>query len=368
MSVTTNTEARENIIGDVHIPEKIHGYSAYELAVKKGFKGSLEEWLYSLNAYSIAVKNGFKGTEEEWLIHLSAYGVAVKNGFKGTEEEWLTYLSAYGIAVKNGFVGTEEEWLICLSAYGIAVKNGFVGTEQEWIASLKGEKGDPGILELHGDLDALGERIRNVADPVEDGDVVTRKYLNEQTEINKEYVAENYVDKTDQLKGNSMTVADVADPVNDTDAANKKYVHDIFPVLFGESTAVTDISDDFITYLAEEDLTIIPKVYKQNNIISGSVTIRGDKVCSGEGLIYAFFINTKYTPAVECICPSVLKTYNGSYDTAPVALYTTPPDAPCAYIATLSQFYFDSRTTNAGFLNEVVFSFTYMVDKGLVIS
>lgn len=137
MSVTTNTEARENIIGDVHIPKKIHGYSAYELAVKNGFKGSLDEWLYSFNAYSIATKNGFKGTEEEWLIYLSAYGIAVKNGF--------------------------------------------VGTEQEWIASLKGEKGDPGIMELHGDLDALGERIRNVADPVEDGDVVNFKMLKDAT-------------------------------------------------------------------------------------------------------------------------------------------------------------------------------------------
>lgn len=137
MSVTTNTEARENIVGDIHIPEKIHGYSAYELAVKNGFKGSLEEWLYSLNAYSTAVKNGFKGTEKEWLVYLSAYGIAVKNGF--------------------------------------------VGTEQEWVASLKGEKGDPGILELHGDLDALGERIVNIGEAVDDADAVNFKMLKDAT-------------------------------------------------------------------------------------------------------------------------------------------------------------------------------------------
>ncbi|MEE0981466.1 MAG: hypothetical protein U0K91_07255 [Acutalibacteraceae bacterium] len=132
MSVTTNTEAREGIIGDIHIPEKIHGYSAYELAVKNGFKGSLDEWLYSFNAYSTAVKNGFKGSEEDWLLSLTAYGLAVRNGFEGTLEEW--------------------------------------------ILSLKGEKGEPGTLHLHGDLDALGERIVNVADPVEDGDSVNKKY------------------------------------------------------------------------------------------------------------------------------------------------------------------------------------------------
>ena len=31
-------------------------------------------------------------------------------------------------------------------AYMIAVRNGFEGTEAEWLASLKGEKGDPGVL------------------------------------------------------------------------------------------------------------------------------------------------------------------------------------------------------------------------------
>ena len=31
-------------------------------------------------------------------------------------------------------------------AYMIAVRNGFEGTEKEWLASLKGEKGDPGVL------------------------------------------------------------------------------------------------------------------------------------------------------------------------------------------------------------------------------
>ena len=32
-----------------------------------------------------------------------------------------------------------------LSAYEVAVVNGFSGTEEEWLASLKGEKGEPGV-------------------------------------------------------------------------------------------------------------------------------------------------------------------------------------------------------------------------------
>lgn len=46
--------------------------------------------------------------------YISAYSLAVKQGFEGTLEEWLLSLSAYGIALKNGFIGTEEEWLLSL--------------------------------------------------------------------------------------------------------------------------------------------------------------------------------------------------------------------------------------------------------------
>lgn len=55
------------------------GKSAYELAVEKGYQGTLEEWLASLNgstgqdgksAYELAVENGYRGTLEEWLASL----------------------------------------------------------------------------------------------------------------------------------------------------------------------------------------------------------------------------------------------------------------------------------------------------------
>lgn len=43
--------------------------------------------------------------------YISAYSLAVKQGYVGTLNEWLQSLSAYGIALKNGFIGTEEAWL-----------------------------------------------------------------------------------------------------------------------------------------------------------------------------------------------------------------------------------------------------------------
>lgn len=161
------------------------GKNAYELAVDCGFTGTLEEWLESLkgsdgsgsgsgtaglSAYQIAVQNGFEGTEEEWLESLkgrpgatgmSAYQFAVQYGFEGTEEQWLESLkgsqgkSAYEVAVDNGFEGTEEQWLISLqglngkSAYEIAIDYGFEGTEEEWMAA-------------NGDVTALKQDVDNI--------------------------------------------------------------------------------------------------------------------------------------------------------------------------------------------------------------
>ena len=44
--------------------------SAYGLACKKGFKGTLEEWLDSLTAFYMAQQAGFTGTKEEWVEKL----------------------------------------------------------------------------------------------------------------------------------------------------------------------------------------------------------------------------------------------------------------------------------------------------------
>lgn len=55
---------------------------------------------YYLSAYGIAKNRGvFNGSEEEWLASLkgekgdSAYDIAVKLGYKGTEQEWIDYLA-----------------------------------------------------------------------------------------------------------------------------------------------------------------------------------------------------------------------------------------------------------------------------------
>ena len=65
--------------GSKILAQGMAGKSAYELAVEKGYRGTLDEWLASLNgsngddgksAYELAVENGYLGTEEEWLASL----------------------------------------------------------------------------------------------------------------------------------------------------------------------------------------------------------------------------------------------------------------------------------------------------------
>lgn len=136
----------------------VDGKTAYDLAVEKGYKGTLEEWLESLkgangqdgangkSAYELAVEKGYEGTLEEWLLSLngtngsngkSAYELAVEKGYEGTLDQWLESLK--GSNGSNGQDGTDGK-----SAYELAVENGYSGTIEEWLESLNGSNGQDG--------------------------------------------------------------------------------------------------------------------------------------------------------------------------------------------------------------------------------
>lgn len=70
----------------------------------------------------------------------SAYQIAVKNGFTGTVQAWLNSLQGKpgkdGSPGKDGTNGKDGK-----SAYQIAVAHGFVGSEAEWLQSLHGKDG-----------------------------------------------------------------------------------------------------------------------------------------------------------------------------------------------------------------------------------
>ena len=101
---------------------------------------------YFLTAYEIAVKRGFQGTEEEWLLSLSAYGIAMEHGFEGTEEDWLISLTAFSMAQLAGYTGTPEDWIADLANPVPNLQIGEVVTLEggtEATASISGSRKNP---------------------------------------------------------------------------------------------------------------------------------------------------------------------------------------------------------------------------------
>ena len=297
MSIKGNTETRESLVGNIHLLKKIPGYSAYE----------------------IAVKHGFKGTEEEWLVSISAYGIAVKLGFEGTVEEW--------------------------------------------ISSLEGKPGETGSLELSGALDALGKNIYNLADPIENADATIKKYVDakdneakkytdDKHEEAKKYIDENFIKNDSQLNANSKPICNVPAPVNATDAVNKQYVHDNFA-----TRTIEDISEAFINQVYAGNTVSNVSVFKQGNIISGTVSIRGD--LNQTGLINLFQIKSAYKPAAIFFSPSLITTYSDSSYSEVGDYYLE--EAPKVYIEPSFGVVIASGLDdfNASFANEITFGFTY---------
>lgn len=90
--------------GSKILAQGMAGKSAYELAVEKGYRGTLDEWLASLNgsngddgksAYELAVENGYQGTEEEWLASLK--GVPAIRAMTASRRNWRSATTVIGI-------------------------------------------------------------------------------------------------------------------------------------------------------------------------------------------------------------------------------------------------------------------------------
>lgn len=110
-----------------------------------------------ISAYEMAVKKGYQGTQEEFyetFSELTKTMNATKETAKGLQtkleevnREWQelnTSITDRLSTIKDG-----------KSAYELAKEQGFGGTAEEWLASLKGVKGDAGWLSLvnHGTAD-----------------------------------------------------------------------------------------------------------------------------------------------------------------------------------------------------------------------
>lgn len=109
--------------------------SAYELATKKGYQGTQEEF-YATFSELTKTMNATKETANSLQSKLE--------DVTSKWEELNTSITDKLSTIKDG-----------KSAYELAKEQGFVGTAEEWLASLKGVQGDTGWLKLvnHGIAD-----------------------------------------------------------------------------------------------------------------------------------------------------------------------------------------------------------------------
>lgn len=139
-------------------------YDAYLVAKIDFANGDFSGYQNGMEAYN-QLYSGFRlwfantydpvhgGRSDFPEYYITAYGLAVKAGFTGTLESWLTSLkgdkgdpgkSAYDYAVEAGYPESEEHFYDLLmrdskSAYQYAREGGYEGTEAEFAAKLASE-------------------------------------------------------------------------------------------------------------------------------------------------------------------------------------------------------------------------------------
>lgn len=110
-----------------------------------------------VSAYELAVKKGYSGTQEEFYATFSELTKtmnATKETAKGLQSK-LEDVTAKWQELNTSITDRLSTIKDGKSAYELAKEQGFGGTAEEWLASLKGVKGDAGWLSLvnHGTAD-----------------------------------------------------------------------------------------------------------------------------------------------------------------------------------------------------------------------
>ncbi len=125
---TNGTNGKDGVNG-TNGKDGVDGKSAYEIAVKNGFKGTEEAWLEALkgtngvngkSAYEIACDYGFEGTEEEWLASLNGNSLLEDMEGDGTDGLWFQAVIRDGVAGYEviGYDGTETDIVIPDKIFG----------------------------------------------------------------------------------------------------------------------------------------------------------------------------------------------------------------------------------------------------------
>lgn len=128
--------------------------SAYSLARKRGFTGTLDEWLESLTAFYIAKQAGYQGTAEQWVQRLNDPVPKFKIGT-------VTTLDGGSMATVE-LTGTQEEPVL---NFGIPR-----GMDMADALAIAGGK-------MKGNINMDGYRVRGLPDPEAENDAVPKSFV-----------------------------------------------------------------------------------------------------------------------------------------------------------------------------------------------
>ena len=213
--------------------------TAYDLAVKWGFRGSEEDWLNSLTAYAMAKAAGYTGTADQWLKDLmnpvpniQIGGVTTLPGgseataeFRGNPRNPMLYLGiprGMGMADAMPLVGGKMKGNINMDGHSISglgePADGTDAANRNYVDKrLKKDGTEP----MEGNLDLGNHRIIGLEDPEAGTDAANRNYVDKRLKR----------DGTEALEGNldlgNHRILHVASPLEETDATNKKFVEDL---------------------------------------------------------------------------------------------------------------------------------------------
>ncbi len=172
------------------------GKSAYQIAVKHGFKGTEQEWLASLiGPKGDTGEQGIQGIQGEPGIQgpkgdigpqgdVGPQGVKGDTGERGPQGE-KGEPGPQGLKGDKGESGSDGK-----SAYQLAVDNGYSGTITEWLASLKGDSGN-----LNGTSDSVFDLFQSY-NLIDSDTTDIQKILITQgyTPVGKQYTAYDVID------------------------------------------------------------------------------------------------------------------------------------------------------------------------------
>lgn len=172
---------------------------------------------YYLTAYDLAVKWGFRGTEEDWLNSLTAFAMAQAAGYEGTAAQWLAALIDPVPEISIGEVTTLDGGAMATAT--------FTGDKRKPILNLGIPRG-MGMADamplvggrMKGSIDMAGNRITGVPAPTLNGHAAPKEYVDDRLK------KDGTEAMTGDLDMDRHYIRNLPDPVDQSHAAPKGYV------------------------------------------------------------------------------------------------------------------------------------------------